>query len=777
MTRSSSLPPLAMIATYPPRRCGIATFTWDLRTALVGTAEENPQPSPRVVGLDHGRGDPRAYPPEVILRLHRDRQAYRDVGRELAAAGVEVVSLQHEYGIFGGPSGRGVLDLVEGLPMPVVTTLHTILEHPQPLQRSILVELVNRSARVVVMSELGRRRLRDIYSVPDAKLAVVPHGVPVIPRVDPSEGRRRLGLPDEPMFLSFGLLGPHKRLEVVIDAMAQIRHQAPPARFVILGATHPEVRRRHGERYRRALVDQVERLGLSDRVHFVDRYVEPDELIAWLQACDIFITPYGNPDQVASGTLSLAAAAGRACVSTPYEHARELLADGRGAFVPFNDVSALAARLGDLLIDADLRRRLGARAHTYAASMAWPVVAAQYSTLFAEVAEQGGARRPVVPVASAADARLQPRPEYRLRTPLVGVARGHLDRLGGGIGLMQHAVGRTPDPRHGACTDDVARALTVHLLHAREVPGPVVAAAIRRSFGFLEAAFDESRGRFRNFRAADGRWLEAVGSEDCHGRALQALGELLAHSGDGTLVAAAGQLFESALPAALGFENLRPRCYALLGCASALTRVDLPGVQGALATLGSGLAELTASASAEWPWPEPVVTYDNGALPQALVVAGQALNRADWTALGIERLEWLLAAQTSAAGHLTPIGNRGWWPRGAAPARFDQQPIEASSLLEAARAALLASGDAHFGAEMERAYAWFLGSNDLGLPLAEPLTGACHDGLGREGINANCGAESTLAWLLAAERIRELRGAVGVDRSTPPLPAVSLIAG
>ena len=776
MTRSPSLPPLAMIATYPPRHCGIATFTRDLRTALVGTAVEDPQRSPRVVALDHGRGDPRAYPPEVILRLRRDRQAYRDVGRELATARVEVVSLQHEYGIFGGPSGRGVLDLVEGLPMPVVTTLHTILEHPQPLQRSILVELVNRSARVVVMSELGRRRMRNIYSVPDAKLAVVLHGVPVIPRIDPSESRRRLGLPDEPMLLSFGLLGPHKRLEAVIEALAQIRHQAPPARFVILGATHPEVRRRHGERYRRALVEQVERLGLTDQVTFVDRYVEPDELIAWLQACDIFITPYGNAEQVASGTLSLAAAAGRACVSTPYEHARELLADGRGALVPFDDVSALAARLADLLTDDDLRRSLGARAHTYAASMAWPVVAAQYATLFAEVAEQSRAGRRVVPAASVAHAGPRPRPVYRFRAPLVAVTRGHLDRLGGGIGLMQHAVGRTPDPRHGACTDDVARALTVHLLHAREAPGPVVAAAIRHSFGFLQAAFDESRGRFRNFRAADGRWLEAVGSEDCHGRALQALGEALAHSGDGMLVAAAGRLFESALPAALGFTDLRPQCYALLGCASALARVELPGAAHALARLGSGLAELAASVPAEWPWPEAVVTYDNGALPQALIVAGQALDRADWTALGIDRLEWLVAAQTSAAGHLRPIGNRGWWPRGGAPARFDQQPIEAISLLEAARAALLATGDARFGGEMERAYAWFLGSNDLGLPLAEPSTGACHDGLDRDGINANCGAESTLAWLLAVERIRELRGALPAARGAPGLPAASLVA-
>jgi glycosyltransferase involved in cell wall biosynthesis len=776
VTNSAAQPKLAMIATYPPRRCGIATFTRDLRSAMVEAAEGDPQGWPHVVALDHGRGDPRSYPPEVTLGLRRDRQAYRDTGAALAAAGVEVVSLQHEYGIFGGPSGRGVLDLLEGLPMPVVTTLHTVVEHPHPLQRSILAELVDRSARVVVMSELARVRVRTIYALDDTKLAVVPHGVPAIPLVDPLDARRRMGLPEEPMILSFGLLGPAKRLELVIDALAEIRDQAPTARFVILGATHPEVRRRHGERYRRALIEQVDRLGLTERVVFVDRFVEADELIGWLQACDIFVTPYGNAEQVSSGTLSLAAAAGRACLSTPYEHARELLGDRRGVMVPFNDAPAFAEQLAALLTDPALRAELGARAHAYATLAAWPSVAAQYSALFSEALEGSASSLaiPAVPVVSAD--RRHSRPGYALRAPLAAVARRHLDRLDSGIGLMQHAIGLVPDPQHGACTDDVARALTVHLLHANQVPGPVVAAAIRRSVAFLEDAFEPSAGRFRNFRAADGRWLEPFGSEDSHGRALQALGDLLAHSHDGRLVAAAATLFERALPASLGLSNLRPQCYALLGCVSAFSQIDLPGVEAAIVRLGTGLAQRTAGASAEWPWPEPVVTYDNGVLPQALIAAGRALGRSDWVTLGIDRLEWLLAAQISPRGHLSPIGNGGWWPRGDSPARLEEQPIEASSLLEAARAALHASGDDRFGVEMERAYAWFLGSNDLGLRLAEPMIGACHDGLGPNGVNPNCGAESTLAWLLAVERIRELRTTKGKLSATPVHATRSLAA-
>jgi hypothetical protein len=426
--------------------------------------------------------------------------------------------------------------------------------------------------------------------------------------------------------------------------------------------------------------------------------------------------------------------------------------------VPFNDADAIADSLAALLADPDHRRRLGERARAHAASMAWPVVAGQYTEIFEAAAARATALSGQAPSSGAPRVRHH-RPAPPMRSPLPGVARRHLDRMSDGIGLMQHAVGLRPDPRHGSCTDDVARSILVHLLHARVAPSAAIALALRRSLAFLESAFDPSIGRFRNFRSADGRWLEAIGSEDSHARALQALGEILGESTDVALVTTAARLFEAALPVALGFSNLRPRCYALLGCAAALRRRQLPVAASALNTLASDLADLTAATPADWPWPEPVATYDNGVLPQALIVAGEALHRPDWIGLGIDRLEWLLAAQVSLSGELAPIGNDGWWPRGARPARFDQQPIEATSLLEAARAALLATGDRRFAEEMERCYAWFLGANDRGLSLADPATGACHDGLGRHERNANCGAESMLAWLVAVERIRELRGA------------------
>jgi glycosyltransferase involved in cell wall biosynthesis len=752
-----------MIATYPPRHCGIATFTADLRAALVGGSDRWPVGSPLVVALDHGRGDPPSYPPEVAHRLRRgDHRAYRGLGRELRGAGVEVVSLQHEYGIFGGHSGRDVLELLDGISVPLVTTLHTVIRRPQPLQRSVMAELIERSWRVVVMSDLARRRVQEAYGVDDGTLAVIPHGVPEIPPVDPRVARRRLGLSDEPLLLAFGLLGPAKRLELVIDALGQIKGRVALPRFVILGATHPEVRRRHGERYRASLIEQVGNLGLDDHVTFVDRYVEDHELIAWLQACDMFVTPYGNEEQVSSGTLSLAAAAGSACISTPYEHARALLADGRGVLVPFNDADAIADSLAALLADPDHRRRLGEQARAHAASMAWPVVAGQYREIFEAAAARAEARAASLSGRAPSPAALRVRhrrPALPMRAPLPGVARRHLDRMSDGIGLMQHAVGLRPDPRHGSCTDDVARSILVHLLHARVAPSAGIALALRRSLAFLESAFDPGTGRFRNFRSADGRWLESIGSEDSHGRALQGLGEILGGSTDVALVTSAAPLFEAALPAALGFSNLRPRCYAAVGCAAALRRREFPAAASALNTLASDLAGLTAATPADWPWPEPVATYDNGVLPQALIVAGEALHRPDWISLGIDRLEWLLAAQVSASGELAPIGNDGWWPRWARPARFEQQPIEATSLLEAARAALLATGERRFADEMERCYAWFLGANDLGLSLADPATGACHDGLGSHESNANCGAESMLAWLVAVERIRELRGA------------------
>ncbi len=809
------LPSIAFVGTYVPRQCGIATFTRDLVEGLRASEKTFGPVDDRLQVVALGRrGERLAYPPVVRHRLPAsDRAAYRRLAASLEADGVQVVCVQHEYGIFGGPSGTHLLDLLDALTVPVVTTLHTILARPTPLQRRIIERLAERSARLVAMTERGRTILVERYGVPDERVEVIPHGVPDFPSIDPALAKARVGAGDAPLILSFGLLGPHKRLELVLDALARIEGDVPAARYAIVGATHPEIRRRVGEAYRGELAEQAVRLGLDGRILFVDRYVDDAELATWLSASDIFVTPYANAQQITSGTLAYAVAAGAAVVSTPYEHALELLGDGRGVLVPFDDVDALAGALSGLLTDEPWRRAIRRRARAHGRTMIWPRVAERYGALFAKVVAEarGGAlatdwivpwfdpalhrgqTQPEVPVPGIAPVPSElpaPRdPDWlpeapeeipeapeeipeapeeipeELPTPeeVPAAVRRHLDELGDRVGIFQFARGRAPDPTHGYCTDDVARALRVDLRHAETTaaPGAVVAAAIRRDVAFLRAAFDPATGRFRNFRSSDGRWAEGIGSEDAHGRAVLALGETVARTFDLGALVEARRLLAAALPASLGLEYARPWAYALLGCAAALD--DPPSaaparpVLAALADRLAGAVERARAADPAWPWPETQVTYDNGVVPEALIVAGVRLGRPALVRLGTSVLDWLLAAETGPDGRIRPIGNRGWWPHGGRSARWDQQPIEPASLVLAAAAALEATGEPGWAAAAARAYRWFLGANDRGIALADPDRGACRDGLEPDGVNRNEGAESTLAWLLSVERIRELR--------------------
>ncbi len=755
-------PSIAFLATYVPRQCGIATFTRDLVEGLRACGRTDGLL--RVIALER-RGERLAYPPIVRHRLPESNRAeYRRLAATLEADGVEIVCVQHEYGIFGGPSGAHLLEFLDALTVPVVTTLHTILARPTSLQRRIVERLAERSARLVSMSERGRTILVEGYRVPADRVEVIPHGVPDFPALDPALAKARIGVGDGPLILTFGLLGPHKRIGLVIDALARIGADVPEAHYAVVGATHPEISRRIGETYRAELVAQVARLGLEGRVHFVDRYVDDAELATWLSASDIFVTPYGNAQQITSGTLAYALAAGTALVSTPYEHAIELLGDGRGVLVPFDDVDRLAQALTRLLTDDSGREAIRRRARALGRTMIWPRVAERYAGLFAAVVvERRSPGEPLAPsdldwLAKTLEELAEdlPAPEE-----VPAPARRHLDEMSDRVGIFQFAHGRRPDPTHGYCTDDIARALRVDLRHAATAAGPTVAAATRRELVFLQAAFDPATGRFRNFRASDGHWPEGTGSEDAHGRAVQALGEAIAGSPDRGVVAAARQLFVAALPAALELEHARPWAYALLGCAAALDDPpSAPHARPALAALAERLAVNVVRAGAAdpaWPWPETPVTYDNGIVPEALVIAGVRLERPELVALGTSVLDWLLAAETGPDGRLRPVGNHGWWPRGGHPAPWDQQPVEPASLVFAAAAALEATGEARWAQAATRAYRWFLGANDHGVPLADPDRGACRDGLGADGANRNEGAESTLVWLLSVERIRELR--------------------
>jgi len=763
------LPRSVVLSTYVPRHCGIATFARDLVEGLRVSA--GPDAPIRVAALDPADDAP-VYPPEVRYRLRADdRGAYRRLAKDLVADGAEVLCLQHEFGLFGGPNGRLVLDLLDRLSIPVVTTLHTILATPTGSQARIVRELAARSAALVTISERGRSVLVQRYGADGERVAVVPHGVPDFSGVDRSRVRAELGLDGAKVILTFGLLGPSKNIELILDAVHRIVDQVPDATVAVVGATHPEVRRQSGERYRDGLRELASELGLANRVRFVDRYLGDSELAAWLVAADVFVTPYRDAQQMSSGTLAYALAAGAAVISTPYAHACELLRDGRGLLVPFEDPAALSSALASILTDDEVRETLRRRGREIGRSMVWPNVALEYARLFARAVEETATvehpsaypsgRSPAAPAAADAGHPADPADATPALAPVdLPLARRYLDELRTTIGIHQFASGRRPDPRDGSCTDDVARMLRVDLRHCEVEPGASVAGAIRHDLAVLGSAFNPARGRFRNFRAEDGTWLDEVGSEDAHGRAIHALGEAVARCHDRSMIVAARGLLAVALPAARALAWARPRAYAILGCVAALADSGSAAVAAEhLDPLASSLEtsiRRAALAHSDWPWPEERCTYDNGALPEALIAAGLALGRPATVDLGLEVLTWLVEAETAPGGWIRPIGNVGWWSRGSRPAAWDQQPIEPASIVSAAALAWDATRDDHWAVTAERALGWFLGANDLGIALADPGTGGCRDGLAPGGANPNQGAESTLAWLFSVERVREL---------------------
>jgi glycosyltransferase involved in cell wall biosynthesis len=373
--RSDAIVRTIFASTYPPRHCGIATFTQALSSA---TGERE------IVAL-HGPGPNLLYPAEVHHRIRRDEPGdYARTARDLARC-ADVVSIQHEYGIWGGDDGVGVLDFVHALDAPAVTTLHTVLRHPTPNQRAILLELIRSSAATVVMSRAAAHVLAGTYGVAERAIEVIPHGVPNLPRVDSQTIKPALDLAGREVILSFGLLGPGKGYELVIDALPAIVAARPTACYVVLGATHPNLLEAEGETYRRSLEDRVARLGMGKHVRFVDRFVGRVELTRWLEAADVFVTPYPNLEQIVSGTLSYAMGAGRAIVSTPYTYATELLDAGRGLLVPPGSPAAWADALIGLLENDELRASVGQRAHEHSRTMIWSTVAAEYRSLFSRV--------------------------------------------------------------------------------------------------------------------------------------------------------------------------------------------------------------------------------------------------------------------------------------------------------------------------------------------------------------------------------------------------------
>jgi hypothetical protein len=635
------------------------------------------------------------------------------------------------------------LNLMRRLRLPVVTTLHTVLEDPSSEQRRVMEELLHQSDALVVMTQRGQGILHNTYQVAREKIHVIPHGIPDQPFVDPNFYKDQFGVAGRPMMLTFGLLSPGKGIEYGIEALPEILAHHPDLVYVILGATHPNLVRAEGETYRLSLERLAQSLGVENNVIFVNRYVDDQQLIEYIGAADIYLTPYLNPAQITSGTLAYCYGAGKAVVSTPYWHAEELLAGERGVLVPFRDGSAIAAAVTGLLSEPTRLHAMRKQAYLAGRDMVWSAVGERYAQLFERLLEaREGRARTLRPAATLAveGAEL---PLWRFE---------HLEAMADSTGVFQHAVHCVPDFNHGYCTDDNARALlfTAQLEHLGE-PLNGLRKLQSAAAAFLHYAFVAETGRFRNCMGFDRRWLESVGSEDSHGRALWALGAIVGRTEQTNLRNWAARLFEQALPVLEGFTSPRAWAFAVLGLHEYLRVLhgDLLADRWRLDLSERLLAAFATHATSDWPWLEPIVSYDNARLPQALILSGRWLQRHDMLTVGLQSLSWLQQAQSASVGHFRPIGSDGFWLQGSLPPTHDQQPLEATASVAACIEAFHATGDEHWRQEAIRSFEWFLGRNDLHQPLYDASNGGCFDGLQPTGVNRNQGAESTLSFLMA----------------------------
>ena len=740
-----------MIGNYLPRQCGIATFTTDLCAAIsaeYGTARLLALP---VNDTEQGYD----YPARVRWSLGQDDlRSYQEAAEFLNFNNIDMVCLQHEYGIFGGPAGSHILQLLRGLKMPVVTTLHTVLREPNPDQLVVMEEIVELSDRLIVMSQLSSQFLQEIFKVPGSKIDMVPHGVPDLPFLDPNFYKDRFGVEGKAVLLTFGLLSPNKGIENVIQALPQILSRHKNVVYIVAGATHPHVLRREGDQYRAYLRALAKEVGVASNVIFHNRFVSPEEMVEFIGAADIYITPYRHEAQVVSGTLAYALGAGKAIISTPYWHAIELLDDRRGALVPFQDPSAIARRTVELLDTPAIRHAMRKRAYLFAREMVWKRVAQGYMESFARVRSDRMESPHVQFSARVTQKSLNQLPELKLN---------HLTRMTDDTGMLQHAIFTIPNYSEGYTTDDNARALifTVLLQQRNQeqlgkidspIPDLRTAASSFRYLAFLEHAFNSVTGRFRNFLGYDRQWGETEGSEDCHGRALWGLGTVLGRSADQGLRRAAGRLFEFSLPAAMEFSSPRAWAYTLLGIQEYLD--SYPGdrdAQKVRSVLARRLLEMYESIrTPDWKWFENILAYGNARLPQALLLVGSASSDDRMISAGLEALDWLLKTQRCETnGHFVPIGSQGFYRQGGEKARFDQQPLEAAGAVSACLQAYGVTGDSRWRTEAWSAFNWFLGDNDLQLPLYDSVSGGCRDGLHPDRANENQGAESTLSFLMA----------------------------
>jgi len=740
MTDSRSdtrLKSLALLGSYVPRKCGIATFTKDLRDALA--AESGPGTTLVLAMDDEPTGYP--YPDDVRfqIRAHEERD-YRTAAELLNINQVDVTLVQHEYGIYGGSDGNFVLDLIRRTRTPIISVLHTVLEDPTPGQAKVMRELARLSDRLVVMNKLAVPILTDTFGVDKQKIACIPHGIPDVPFVDPSFHKDQFGFEGRTVMLTFGLLSPGKGVEYAIQALPQIVEKHPEVLYVVLGATHPHVLRDSGDAYRNNLERMVDKLGVRDNVVFHNRFVEINELINYIGAADIYVTPYLNMQQITSGTLAYSVGAGKAVVSTPYVHAKEMLDDGRGKLVEPENPQAIADAVNELLDDDVARAAMRKKAYLYCREMTWQNVARSYIQL----AEQCHAERAQQPRVVT-----QPRlePDQHMAIPEINLL--HLRTLTDDTGILANAIYGVPDRRYGYTTDDNAQALVAAAAYHKLRRDDSIIPRLTNYLAFLRDAFNTDAGRFRNRLSYDRRWQDDIASERTHGRAVWALGIATQSAPTPSTREFATRLFNEVISPVERFSSSRAWAFSLVGIHAYLSRY---GGDTHVRRLRQTLAEklhrrFTENATKDWPWYENVVHSDNAKVAHAMILSGQWLPNGEMVEEGMRALKWLIDLQIDGDGKVSVLGDSGRIDREGHRSRFDQLPSEVMHLIEACHEAYRCTRDGVWVERARQLLNWFLGDNDLQAVMYDERTGGCRDELNSDGPNQNQGAKATLSWL------------------------------
>jgi len=739
---------IAVIGNYLPRNCGIATFTTDLSIALAKELKVE-QDLINIAMDDIPEGYD--YPSPVKFRVQQNIQSdYYWAADYINVNQYETAILQHEYGIFGGEDGSYILHMLKSLKMPVLTNLHTVLENPTYGQRKVMDGLAKYSDRLLVMSKKAFDLLTRVYGIDREMVCFVPHGIPDVSYAKQGLHNKLFALENRDVILTFGLLGPNKGIENMIEALPAIVKKHPNATYLILGKTHPHILDKAGDSYRHGLQQLIKKLKMDKHVVFHNHFVELDTLVQYLQTSKIYSIPYLKKEQITSGTLAYALGVGAAIVSTPFWYAEELLADGRGCLVPFNDSAAMSNTINELLDNNKKRETMRLKAYNYGRNMIWKEVARQHFDIISDINKRKS-------LDNLEDVVWE---YHKIFNELPEINLSHLRTLSDSTGILQHAKYTTPNLHHGYCVDDNARALIATAMYYSLRKDKTVLPLLQTYLAFLYYAFNEITGRFRNFMTYDRRWLEQPGSEDSHGRALWGLGVMVKEAPDDSIRNISMLLFKEALPAIEPFTSPRAWAFSILGLQAYLTvyggDTDACNMRNLLADKIYQLFK--NNATDQWPWCEEKATYANALLPHALIIAGQAMPNPDMYEMGIKSLKWLLKVQTASDGHLSLIGNAGWLDKQGNHSKFGQQPIEVMSLINACLDVYISTQEKPWLQESERCLSWFMGQNDLQTPVYDYKTGGCGDGIESYGVSANQGAESSLAWIISLIKMYTVLG-------------------